>query len=413
MAHKDKQNRTIVLPISETDYTKFVEDIPTAHQIIRQIYDQHPSIFPIEMQSGYKLNGSTAVSKKTGYFLRRIDISGISYQIRPSFLMSYMRAKVSEVEKALFLIRFGICFWALAHVFGRNPMFWYRCYRSLGSNSLVGTTVYNTAKLPEDVLADEFHTRIQGKKAYVATTVSQGCFLGMDACWQADQVSLNDSYSVFKEEAQNIDPTYSPKTANTDGWQATQNAWKALFPTIFIIECFLHAYLKVRDRATKVLKTNFMKAADKIWHIYRAENKRQMSQRLRRLHQWAKAQLSSCAMKENILKLYDKKQKWLAHLDYTKAYRTSNQLDRLMRAMKKHAINSQKFHADIKSTTLNFRAFALLYNFTPSCPAVVKKNPDLASPAARLNGFCFHQNWLENLLIASSLAGYKQQQIPL
>ena len=92
--------------------------------------------------------------------------------------------------------------------------------------------------------------------------------------------------------------------------------------------------------------------------------------------------------------------------DSPDAYRTSAHLDRVMKIMERHAINSQMFHATVSSTSMNFRALALIYNFSPSCPAVTKDFPDLVSPAARLNGFVYSKNWLENLVIAASLNGF-------
>jgi len=109
-------------------------------------------------------------------------------------------------------------------------------------------------------------------------------------------------------------------------------------------------------------------------------------------------------MKDNLLKLCAKKNKWLAHFDTPSAYRTSAQLDRVMKNMERHAINSQMFHSTISMTSKNFRAFALIYNFSPSCPAVTKKYPDLISPAARLNEYVFSQDWLQNMLIAAAKA---------
>jgi hypothetical protein len=86
-------------------------------------------------------------------------------------MMPYLIARTEEVEKALFLCRWGVPFWALTYVFGHNDMFWYRAYISLGRNSLVGTTVKAPERMPGDVLADEKHTRFNGEKVYVATTV--------------------------------------------------------------------------------------------------------------------------------------------------------------------------------------------------------------------------------------------------
>jgi hypothetical protein len=76
-------------------------------------------------------------------------------------------------------------------------------------------------------------------------------------------------------------------------------------------------------------------------------------------------------------------------------------LDRLMRAMKKHKINSQMFHSTTKATTKNFRAFALIHNFSPSSPSVWKEDEKLKSPAARLNKKVMADNWLENLILSA------------
>ncbi len=45
---------------------------------------------------------------------------------RPSFVMPYMTALSDDVANPLFLRRFGVPYWTLAHVFGKYPMYWYR-----------------------------------------------------------------------------------------------------------------------------------------------------------------------------------------------------------------------------------------------------------------------------------------------
>lgn len=413
MAPKNKQNRTIVLCFTEKTYASFMEDNEIAHKMIQQYVHDYPELFPKEISSGYMLNGYTRESKKLGHKMRKIKVSGISYRIRPSYILPYSRAKTQDVSKPLFLLRFNVPFWAIAFVFGGNAMWWYRLYSCLGEYSLVGTTVRQASDLPKDLLADEHHIRVQGSKAYVATTVGSNCFLGMAVSRQADEAALVKSYGVFKEEARNLSPDYQPDSVNTDGWWATQNAWKSLFCRIAVIECFLHAFLKVRDRATKKLKNFFDTAADKIWECYRAESKRSLAQQIRRLQQWAEQQIPDCPMKSNIMKLCKKKHRWMAHFDHPNAHKTSNMVDRLMRAMKKHSFNSQMFHSTIPSTSKNFRAFALLYNFTPSCPAARDQQNKLDSPAARLNGFVYHEDWLQNLLISASLGGFRNHRNPL
>ena len=402
MALKTKQNRTIVLNFTEEMYCSFMEHQEIAHEVIKQELAKHPELFPLGIEKGYMLNGKTRVSKKLGTQMRKIKVANVSYRIRPSFILPFCRARTSEVSKALFLLKFGVPFWALAFVFGKTAMWWYRLYLCFHQYSIVGATIRKKELLPTDLLADEHHIKVKGKKAYVATTSGANCFLGMAVCSNADEVALTKGYHVFKEEASDVNIDYQPNTVNTDGWWATQNAWQNLYPMIKVIECFLHAFLKVRDRATKKLKDHFEIAADKIWDCYRALSKPSLAQQIRRLREWTVANVADCPMKQNILKLCKKKKRWMEQLDFPHAHKTSIMMDRLMRAMNRHAFNSQMFHASISSTSNNFRAFALLYNFAPSCPAAWSEDTILKSPAARLNGFIYHKDWLHNLLISAS-----------
>ena len=177
-----------------------------------------------------------------------------------------------------------------------------------------------------------------------------------------------------------------------------------------IIEYFLHVFLKIRNRATKKLAFFFDIAADKAWNCYRAETKRSLSQQLRRFREWwTLKNVPKSPMKEAISKLWTKKGSWMKHFDNPKAKRTSNMLDRLMRLMKKHKINSQMFHNDIEATTMNFRAVALIHNFAPSSPSTWKKEPNFKSPVARLNKKVYAQNWFENLIISNKRAYFVYQ----
>jgi cytochrome c556 len=380
----------------------------TAHTFLRSIYLKYPELFPADMSvDNYQLKGKSRVSKKLGIQQRRILIGDTIYRLRPSFVMPYMRCKTSEAEKGLFLVRLGVPFWGIAHLLGRNPMFWYRCFLSLSSFNLVGTTVYDQSKMPEHLLCDEFHARLGGKKVYIATTVAKDCILGAQSSKQAGEVALKKAYGVFKAEVQETLKQYTPLDINTDGWTATQNALKGLFEQSALIECYLHAFIKIRDRATKKLEVYRQKVMDRVWDIYRANSKKQMGQKIRRLKEWVRQNIPDSPFKENILKLCQKKKKWFVHFDYPEAYRTSAHLDRVMKNMEKHANQSQMFRGDMEANTKNFRAFALLYNFAPSCPKVTKVHGQLTSPAARLNEFVYAKSWLENLLTAASLNGYK------
>ena len=52
----------------------------------------------------------------------------------------------------------------------------------------------------------------------------------------------------------------------------------------------------------------------------------------------------------------------------------------------------------------------MLYNFIPFPQRVQnkKQNPKKACRFEELNGFVYHSNWLENMLIVASMNGFKQ-----
>jgi len=76
--------------------------------------------------------------------------------------------------------------------------------------------------------------------------------------------------------------------------------------------------------------------------------------------------------------------------------------------MDRHLFSTQYYHGTLISANLNIRAWALIHNFAPFNPRTVEVKNGLRSPAETLNGFSYHSNWLQNLLISASLGGYRQ-----
>ena len=130
-------------------------------------------------------------------------------------------------------------------------MYWYRQVEHLGRNSLVGTTISSGQNLPLHLAADEHHARWCKEKGYVAMTVGNECILGVGLSQSADEKNLTTAYGDFAEEARLLDGSYNAVTVNTDGWTATKKAFLAIFPSITLILCFLHGFLKIRDRSRK------------------------------------------------------------------------------------------------------------------------------------------------------------------
>ncbi len=403
-AHRN--NRTICLPFSQEVYDACIKNPIDFRIYVDKQIELFPELFPVGIDRGYLMK-DIYHSKKQLIPIRRIEIEGIPYTIRPSFLMPYMTGFVGEIEKAVFLRKFNVPFWALSYVFGKYPMYWYRIEQSLGRNSIVGTTIRSPDDIPEHLAADEKHTRILGEKVYVATTVGNQCILGAAIAKDAGEQSLQDAYQLFKDEAQRLKPAYTPTTVNMDGWQATRNAWKFLFSSVVIICCFLHVFIKIRDRAKKKYKDIFDEAASKLWDCYDAENKTIFSQRIRRLVEWCKKNNMPPVIANPINKLRQNIAAYKVAYDHPKAHRTSNMVDRLMQRMDRHLFSTQYFHGSMAAAELSIRGWTLIHNFAPYNPRTIKKLNGYRSPAERLNQFRYHDNWLHNLCISASLGEYR------
>ena len=289
-------------------------------------------------------------------------------------------------------------------------MYWYRLERSLGRFSLVGTTVQAAQRLPRHLAADEKHTTLvdgKSRKVYLATTAGGGCCLGMALAESADADELTRAYGVFRDEAHHLDPGYRPETVNTDGWPATQAAWRAVFQGVALILRFPHALLKIRERAAH-LKETFNVLRERVWESYRAPDARSFSQRLRRLREWAKGHVDREVVREKVLALCNKRRAFAPAYDHPGCYRTSNLVDRLLRRLDYHLYCTQHLHGTPAAAEQGLRGWALIHNFAPSCPEVVRESPGLRSPAERLNGMRYHADWLQNLLVSASLGGYRR-----
>jgi hypothetical protein len=193
-------------------------------------------------------------------------------------------------------------------------------------------------------VADEKHSWLKGERVYIATTAAKDCILGASVANSASQTDLEEAYGVFASEAQALDADYAPETVDTDGWQATQNTWKALFNQVAVILCFLHAFIKIRDRAKKAFGELGQEVQQRVWDAYRAKRKRAFAQRLRCLREWASDALPESDMKRHTLDLCDKRDEFSRSYDYPLAHRTSNMVDRLMRFLDRAFFNAQYFH---------------------------------------------------------------------
>lgn len=148
--------------------------------------------------------------------------------------------------------------------------------------------------------------------------------------------------------------------------------------------------------------------ATRLWDCFRAESKGAFSQRVRRLSERCQNTKNKIpdVISGKIKKLRDNLPQFAQAYDFPGAHRTSNMVDRLMQRMDRHLFSTQYFHGTLKSSNLSIRAWALLQNFAPFNPWTVKQKGHVSS-FQRVNGFQYHENWLQNLLISASLGGLR------
>ena len=397
---------TLCLPVGKDDYAALVADPARFRAWLDQCFRSWPELFPKDFKGGYRLkDGRTSL--RTGLRLRRVRLkaTGESFSVRPSFLLPYLVGTTDDAQGPLFLRAFGVPFWALARVFGKGPMYWYRLEVSLGRHSIVGTTV-RRADLPEHLLADEHHQTRNGGKNYVATTVGAGCCLGAALAPTANADDLTTAYAVFQQEAQDVRNGYQPETVSVDGWAATHQAWQALFPLVVLLRCFLHGWLNLRSRGK--LSTSFAELSRRAWAAYHAPDRRSFAQRLRRLAEWARVRSLSAWLLEQVEKLCGRSREYGVAYAHPGGHRTSNMLDRVMRPMSRYFEDCQHLHGSPEACGLHVRAWALLQNFRPWGPEAVRDNDGWKNPAERLNAHRYHDDWLQNLQVSASLGGYRR-----
>lgn len=408
-----KINPRVILPITYDEYQEVALDWRAFRRWLDDMIDKHRELFPKEVTDGYILHDILPISAKLpDVRFRRIKLKATNeankhqvITICTSDVMPYMTGFTDDVEKALFLRRFGVPFWALTYVFGRNDDYWYHMTSRFGRYDIVGTVVKDPSSLPKDLLADEKHTRFNGNKGYIATTVGADCVLGASLTLSADERSLTEAYSYFKEEAQLVDPDYTPETVNTDGWVATQKAWQGLFSTIIVIQCFLHAFIKIRDRTKKRYKAIYADIQQQVWDIYKAVDHQDFLRQIVDFQCWAVQHLSGAAL-DATEKLCAKADLFALTFDHPHAYRTSNMIDRHMIPLDRWLFAARYFHGHWISAEHQIRAWVLFHDFMPYCPRA-KVRDTFISPVHKLNGFVYHDNWLHNLLISTSCAGLK------
>ena len=396
-------HKQLVIPMSREEYDAVWRDPAEIRARLTALAAESPELFPPAFLDGFTLDGMLRGSRKQpGIRLRKIILkNGSIYELRPSFMLPYMVGTVDELQFPLLLLSFGVPCWLLTEIFGHNDMYWYRLLEHVGYNSVVGTTVKDPQQLPKYLAADEQHAQWRKEKGYIATTTGGGCLLGVALTKAADDAHLTAAYGDFAAEARDVSPKYAPETLSADGWPGTRNAFLAWFANIAIVLCFLHGFIKIRDRGRK----NF-ELLTNVWHVYRAATAAEFRQRMTDLKTWCSQQPLSATVQEMLQKLYNKTAEYAVAYAHPGCHRTSNLVDRLMNRLQRLLYAGRGLHGHQATSERRLRGWALLLNFRPFARRSNQPR-EHQSPAHRLNQKAYHKHWLHNLNICTSMLGYR------
>ncbi len=184
-----RNNRVIRLPFEQENYATIVANCTLFRTSLDVFILQYPEFLPSAIDQGYRMK-DRHMPAKLDLMFRSIDVDSIAYSIRPSFVLPHLRSLTGDASNALSLRKFDVPFWAIAQIYGETVMYWwYRLHNALGRFSLVGTTIKDPLLLPENIAADEKHTKRLGKKVHVVTVVADECILSAGV-WKQDQACI-------------------------------------------------------------------------------------------------------------------------------------------------------------------------------------------------------------------------------
>ena len=121
----ERCNRTICLPIDEPFYGEVMSDVTLfrkwlagQHELDPELDPElFPELFPDIFADSFSMKDRRS-SARLGIQIRRVTLrDGSGWSVRSSFSLPGMVARTEDVEHALFLRKFAVPFWTLAHVF--------------------------------------------------------------------------------------------------------------------------------------------------------------------------------------------------------------------------------------------------------------------------------------------------------
>ena len=191
---------------------------------------------------------------------------GAVFSVQPSFVVRYKRYDTDAIEKSMTLLFIAEGSYRMASVSQAlgidtrqagtwlaleeaepaaiSPMALWGPVQWLGQLSPAQLNLALGVTPPTHVIEDEKHAKECGEKAYVPIIYApkEALIEWVDYIDSVSEATLRDSLERFKALSQRLAHLIG---ATVDGWDPAQKALQAAFPGITLVECHLHALLKL------------------------------------------------------------------------------------------------------------------------------------------------------------------------
>ena len=191
---------------------------------------------------------------------------GAVFSIQPSFIVRYKRYDTDAIEKSMTLLFIAEGSYRMTNVsqalgidtrhagtwlaleeaepLAISPMALWGLVQWLGQLSPAQLNLALGVEPPTHVIEDEKHAKECGEKAYVPMVYApkEALIWWVDYVDSVSEATLRDSLERFKALSQRLAHIVG---ATVDGWDPAQKALQAAFPGITLVECHMHALLKL------------------------------------------------------------------------------------------------------------------------------------------------------------------------
>ena len=191
---------------------------------------------------------------------------GAVFSVQPSFIIRYKRYDTDAAEKLMTLLFITEDSYRMAGVsqtlaldeqqagtwmaLGKHreqaiePLALWRLVQWLGQLSPVQLNLALGVEPPQVIIEDEKHATQCGQKSYIPLVYApkEALIWWVDYLHSVSEAELTARLERFKAISDRLGNIIG---ATVDGWEAAQNAWQTAFEGITLVECHLHALLKL------------------------------------------------------------------------------------------------------------------------------------------------------------------------